>query len=283
MHRGFEAALVELVHGPALGAGGVAALAARHALEPDARAALEAELERWLLYRKLVHGTLKNALSLAIPRTMARLGARFDASFDRFLAERGPRTHYLRDVTNEFLDFVAPLWRAEPDVAPWSLDLARHEALEIVVASLGDPPAGHALGELDIERGLRFIEAARVVRYDYAVHRLPANEDDRSAPAHEPTALFVYRDGEHDVRYLELTPLAADLLERLLAGASLKAALLDSAARHAEDPARALPSVAELLADLGARGALLGPAGDALASRATKLDHDSMGREKGPP
>lgn len=283
MHAAFEDALVELMHGPPLEPDGIARLATRHGLEPDARAELEAELERWLTYRNLVRSTLRNALSLAIPRTMARLGARFDASFERFLAERGPRTHYLRDVTREFLDFVEPLWRDDAAVPPWSLDLARHEALEIVVASLADVPATHAPGELDVERGLRFIEAARVVRYEYAVHRLPAAEDDRSAPAQEPTALFAYRDRDHDVRYLELTPLAADLLERLLGGASLKSALLESSARHALEPERALFSVAELLADLGARGALLGPAGDPLASRATKLDHGSIGREKGPP
>ena len=282
MHPGLEDALVELVHGPALGPDGVAGLAARHALEPAVAAALEAELERWLVYRALVRNTLKNALSLAIPRTMARLGTLFDESFERFLAERGPRTHYLRDVTSELLEFVAPLWRADARVPPWSLDLARHEALEIVVASLADPPAAHVLGELDVERGLCFIEAARIVRYDYAVQRLPADEADRSAPACESTALFVYRDGEHDVRYLELTPLAAALLERLLTGESLKAALLEASARHAVEPARALPSVAELLADLAARGALLGPARDPLASRATKLDHGSIGREKGP-
>jgi uncharacterized protein len=278
-----EGALVELVHGPALGPGGLGALAERHGLDAEARAALEAELEHWLVYRTLVRNTLKNALALAVPRTMARLGPVFDESFDRFLAERGPRTHYLRDVTSELLDFVAPLWRADPRVPPWSLDLARHEALEIVVASLADPPAPHALGELAVERGLRFIEAARVVRYDYAVHRLSADESDRSAPARATTTLFVYRDGEHDVRYLELTPLAADLLDALLAGESLEAALLTACARNAEQPARALPSVAELLADLAARGALLGPAGDTLAMRATKLDHASIGREKGPP
>jgi len=283
MHAALERALVELVHGPPLGPAELAKLAERHALDAESRAGLAAELEQWLVYRTLVRNTLKNALALAIPRTLARLGALFDESFERFLAERGPRTHYLRDVTSELLDFVAPLWRADARVPPWSLDLARHEALEIVVASLADPPAAHELGALDVERGLRFVEAARVVRYDYAVHRLPDSTADRSTPAREPTALFVYRDGEHDVRYLELTPLAADLLEQLLAGVSLKTALVEAAARHAEEPARVLPSVAELLADLAARGALLGAAPDALASRATKLDDAAIGREKGPP
>jgi hypothetical protein len=281
MHGPLESALVELVHGPPLGPEGLAALAARHALEPATRAALEADLERWLVYRTLVRNTLRNAVSLAIPRTLARLGGLFDEAFDRFLAERGPRTHYLRDVTSELLDFVAPLWRADPRVPPWSLDLARHEALEIVVASLADPLEPHALGELDVERGLRFIEAARVVRYEYAVQRLSADEADRTAPAREPTALFVYRDAEHDVRYLELTPLAADLLEALLAGESLKAALLRACAREAVEPAQALSSVAELLAGLAARGALLGPAGDVLASERTLLDHASIA-PKGP-
>ena len=69
---------------------------------------------------------------------MARLGPLFDEWFDRFLAERGPRSHYLRDVTTELLDFLAPLAESDPRFPPWALDLARHEALDIVVGSLAE-------------------------------------------------------------------------------------------------------------------------------------------------
>lgn len=284
MQAGLESALAELVLGPPIEPQDLGALLSRHALEPEERAALEAAPERFLVYRKLVRNTLRNAVALAIPRTMARLGPLFDETFERFLAERGPRTHYLRDVTTELLDFAAPIWEADARVPAWAHDLARHEALEIVVASLGEAVVPRELGALDAERPLAFIEAARVVRYAFAVHRLPANEDDRSAPVREPTALFAYRDAEHDVRYLELTPLAADFVERLLAGESMKAALLGACAGSGTEPGAALPGTAALLSDLTARGALLGQAGaESLREPAKTSDHRAALREKGPP
>lgn len=284
MQAGLESALAELVLGPPVEREGLGALLSRHALDPEERAAIEAAPERFLVYRKLVRNTLRNAVGLAIPRTMARLGPLFDDYFERFLAERGPRTHYLRDVTTELLDFVAPLWAEDARVPAWAHELARHEALEIVVASLGEPVVPRELGPLDAERPLAFIEATRVVHYAFAVHRLPSSEDDRSAPLREPTALFVYRDAEHDVRYLELTPLAAAFVERLLAGESMKAALLGACTGFGTEPSVALPGTAALLSDLSARGALLGqPAAESLRGPAKTSDHRGTLREKGPP
>jgi len=261
-----ERALAELVLGPPLARSDLAALASRHALAADDRDALAAEFERWLVYRKLVQATLRDAVELAIPRTLARLGALFDEYFARFLRERGPQTHYLRDVTSELLDFCAPLWARDARVPPWALDLARHEAVQIVVSSEREPAVKAPLGELDLERGLRFVGAARVVRYAFAVHRMSADEGDRTPPEAAPTELFVYRDEEHDVRYLELSPLAAALLERLLAGESLKAALLAACAVTGSDPGAALDGTARLLADLSERGAVLGAAPEASPS-----------------
>jgi hypothetical protein len=259
MQPTLEAALVELVLGPGLEDDAVDAFLARHAFEAEDRAALRADFERLRVYRELVRGTLRDALKLALPRTMARLGAMFDAYFDRFLAERGPRTHYLRDVTSELLAFCAPLWPHDARVPAWALDLARHEALEIVVASEREPVVPHELGALELERGLEFVKAARVARYAFAVHRLPSDEGDRTPPEQAPTALFVYRDPEHDVRYLELSPLAALLLERLLGRATLRDAFLTACADAGTEPSTALEGTARLLADLAARGALLGP------------------------
>jgi hypothetical protein len=99
------------------------------------------------------------------------------------------------------------------------------------------------------------------MRYDFAVHRLVDSTDDRTEPAQEATAILVYRNPEHEVRYLELTPLAADILERLLGGESLGSAVT-LACRHAGVAldASVLEGTARLLADLGERGALLGAA-----------------------
>jgi len=251
--------MAEAVYGPArLDRAGVDAWLARHAIDGDDAVAMKTNVERLLVYRDLVRKTLVGALKLAIPRTIARLGARFEHELSLFLAERGPRTHYLRDVTRELMEFWAPRFRDGAVGPRYLLDLARHEALEISVASSPDAAPG-STDELSADARLLFSPSLVVARYDYAVHRLPADEDDRSEPLLVETALAVYRDAEHDVRYLELTPLAAKILELLLDGEALGRAV----ARACEASGVALePSVIDgtsrLLADLAERGALVG-------------------------
>jgi hypothetical protein len=263
----FERAISALVLGagvdPANG-NAVTAFLGSLELEPAERAALAKNLDGLLVYRKLVRARLREALELAAPRALARLGPLFDDYFDRFLAERGPRTHYLRDVTQEWLDFCEPLWAGDARVPGYLIDLARHEALAIIVASGADPAPAADAGTLDLARGLRFIEAARVVRYRHAVHELSEDTDDRTEPRAGATALFVYRSPEHDVRYLELTPLAAGILERLLAGATLGDAVTRAAgAAGVPLESSVLEGTARLLAELAERGALLGPTAQA--------------------
>jgi hypothetical protein len=230
-------------------------------LEEGDRRALSADFSKLWVYRQLVRGSLREALELAIPRSMARLGALFDEYFERFLAEAGPRSPYLRDVTTEFLSFTGPLWQADERVPPWTLDLARHEALRISVGAM--PSSATVPGtneELALDRGILFTEACTLVRYDFAVHRLSDDEADRSEPSREPTMLFVYRSPEHEVRYLELSALAFGILRRLLDGAPLERAIAGAASEGGVSLDQGvLEGTARLLADLAERGALLGP------------------------
>jgi len=221
--------------------------------------ALRSDAPRLGVYRGLVRTRLRAAVELALPRFRSRLGALFDEYFERYLGERGPRSHQLRDVTTELLDFMAPLVASDPRVPLWALELGRHEALDILVGSLAESPKPGVLPDLDPERGLAFTATARVVRTAFAVHRLSDDPRDRREPERIPTALFVYRSPEHDVRYLEVTPLAAEILEGLLAGRSLRMALgaATSALGLPLDDA-VLEGTARLLADLAERGAVTG-------------------------
>jgi hypothetical protein len=260
--QALERAMAELVLGRAIPANDPYAVEewlSRNRVSSDDADALRKSMKELSVYRTLVRERLCDAVTLAIPRTRARLGTLFDEYFERFLAEHGPRTHYLRDVTTEFLEFIAPLVESDSRVPPWALDLARHEALEIFVASLVDEPRTGTLPELDPDRGLSFSLTARIVRYGFAVHRLPDDPNDVSEPERAETALFVYRSEEHDVRYLELTRLAARILERLLAGETLRRAL--DLGTHDEGvllDATVLEGTARVLADLAERGAVLG-------------------------
>lgn len=263
MQEALESALFELVLGPLFDPDDPAstqAFFARHGVSPaDADALRAGGFKRLLVYRELVRGTLRDALELSIPRSIARLGPSFERYFERFVGERGARSHYLRDVTSEFLNFCRELWAGDAEVPPYVWDLARHEALHIEIAGAAREPSRRTAPSLDLDARLHFISAARLLRYEFAVHRLPESLDDRSVPERRRTDLFVYRSPEHDVRYLELTPLAAAMLEPLLAGETLRSAVLGAAALHgATVDAPLLESTARLLANLAERGALLG-------------------------
>lgn len=265
MQQAIESALGELVLGPGLeldDAAEVRAWLARHGVSPvDAQRIRERELARLVVYRELARNTLRGAMNVAIPRTLSRLGDVFEEYFDRFLDAGRPTTRYLRGVTGEFLDFCEPYWRTDPRVPAYLHELGRHEALHIEVAATEPPGAERELGELALEAPLLFSEAARIVHYAYAVHRLRDDVDDRSEPERVGVDLFVYRSPEHEVRYLELSPMAAAILRRLLAGDALGASLSAAAAELGVTlDASTMRGTATLLSDLAERGALLGAA-----------------------
>ncbi|HEX2880274.1 MAG TPA: hypothetical protein VHO25_12150 [Polyangiaceae bacterium] len=272
MQQALEQAIGELVLGAELALDDPRVLTAwlsRHGVsEADANALRAADVQRLLVYRRLVQHTLRNTVQLAMPRSIARLGPVFDEYFARFLAERGPRTHYLRDVTYELLDWSEPLLRVDPRVAPYLPDLMRHEALRIEMGALPAGRAGHKLEALELDRSVAFIEASRVVRYRFAVHELPDDDEDTSEPASEPTALFVYRSPEHQVRYLRLSPLASAILDKLHGErCSLRDAMTSASAELGFTlNEQVLEGAAQLLADLAERGALLGSAAPAVPS-----------------
>jgi hypothetical protein len=264
MQRALESAFAELLLGDHLDPNDPAALDAwllRHGVEPaDADAIRTQEITGLLVYRKLVQGTLRDAIELGMPRTVARLGPLFDQYFARFLAERGPQTHYLRDVTRELLDFCAELWPKDSRVPAYLLELGRLESLRIEIAAAPPRKIQEPFAPLELDAGLIFSEAQRLLGCSYRVHELSESLDDRTWPAHSPTELLVYRSPDHMVRYLELSPLAAAILSRLIAGESLKDSLIGAtraSARQLDDAT--LEGAATLLSDLSARGVVLGP------------------------
>jgi hypothetical protein len=260
MQPALEAVFAELLLGPAPSRADLAEACSRHAMSPADTLALTEGFERLLVYRDLVRGNLREAVELSIPRSIARLGSLFDEYFDRFLSERAPHTHYLRDVTTELLEFCLPLWRNDARVPTYLGELAMHESLHIEVSASPTLARGHVAAPLALDQGVELSAALRLVRYRHAVHELPEAETDRSEPAERGVALLAYRSPEHDVRYLELTPLAHGIVQRLLADDTLAQAVQGAAAEAASPLTEAvLSGAARLLADLAERGVVWGP------------------------
>jgi uncharacterized protein len=266
MQGALESALAELTLGPEIAADDAPAIAAwlgRNQVTGRDAQALARDFSRLQLYRALVRDKLRGALHATIPRTLARLGANFAPYFDKFLQAAPPLTRYLRDLTPCFLAFVGPHWKSDPSVPEYLSDLARHEALQVEVASLKARPKQHVPAELSLEAGVEFIDAVRQVSYDWAVQRLPEDEASTLLPERRLVSLLVYRSPEHDVRCLELGPFAAALLSGLLAQRLTLRAAMRNAADELGLPLEdeLLSGAARLLAELAERGALLGTSG----------------------
>jgi hypothetical protein len=214
---------------------------------------------RLLVYRRHVRRTLARAVRQQIPRTAARLGDALGTWVDRFVEDEAPRSRYFRDVAFEMVAWATPRWAEDPSVPAYLGDLARHELAELEVAWGPDADVDAAVTPIELARGVRFAPSVRLRRYDHAVHRLDASLDARDVPDRTPTALLVYRDADLEVHFLDLTPLAASILERLIAGEALGPAVVAAcaAAGVAVDPA-VTGSTAALLGDLMERGAILG-------------------------
>jgi hypothetical protein len=262
-----EARLHEMIADACLRAGSDAALTAdlrgfleAHGICEDDRAAILASPPRLLLYRRLVRNNLTGVTQKMLARTRARLevalpGA-FGASFDAFLDAVGPRTHHLRDVPGEFLSWVEAQWRARADMPRWIVDFARYELAQFQVAATDVATGEPQVTEIAQEKGLVFVEHARLVRYDFAVHELPRDAGDRTEPAERPTNLVLYRDEEDDVQELEVTSLGDAILRRLLGGEPIASAVRGATAELVA--AAEVLDVASFLADLAERGVILG-------------------------
>ena len=220
-------------------------------------------VERFFLYRQLVHGRFWGALEVSIPRTIARIGKDLvKRDIEDFIHQHATKSPYLRDIAPEFLTFVEHRWRDQGLVSADLIELARHELLTIDIAASLDDDVKSSIDEVDLESRFQFRQSTRLVHYSYAVHLLPDDEADRTTAAQGDFWVFGYRDDDYQVRFLELTRLAAAVVEKLMQGECLRDAATNGCKSiGAEVSDEALANIAILLDDFEQRGVLVGAIG----------------------
>lgn len=207
------------------------------------------------IYRTLVRRGLADMLRFELPRTAAHLGERWGRDVARFLDATLPRSRYMRDIAAELVAHVGPSWAADPEVPPFVPDLARWELLAFEVMNAPDDPPPGPPGAPALDRPVALSASMRLFHSEYAVHLLPDDEPSAEPPAAQEVALCVYRDRDFEMRTLSLTPSAAEILERLAAGATLGDAVSGAAAARAVAlDAAFLQGAARLLEGLAERG-----------------------------
>ncbi len=210
--------------------------------------------DRWETYRRMVRTRLVEVIHIALARTLAAVGKEtLSSHIATWLAERGPRTRYFREVPIEFAAFVLPA--LERHELPWVADLARYE---IACWSAKHGPADHPpVTAFSFDRPPVVNPVLTVLRLSYPVHEAPTPV---AGYMPQDTPLCVYRDPSHAAVTWTLNPVAADLVEAWAPGLqpvaeSVKAV---AAARGTIIDAHFIEKLSEMIADFIDRGVLLG-------------------------
>lgn len=211
------------------------------------------------VYAQLLFNNMESTLAGCFPVSKKVLGIRRWSVLVRdFLAGHRCATPLFRQIPEEFLQ-----WLQEADhldFPPFLPQLAHYEWVELALAVSDVPwPTGwDADGDL-LEGKPALVPALMLLRYDWPVQRISPRMKS-AQPLSEPVWLLVFRDAGDEVRFVELNPVSARLIELLRTGSYTGSAALRQIAQelHHPDPQQVVAFGAEVLASLKQCGALLG-------------------------
>lgn len=234
--------------------------------EEDRNALQSLPPSRFFLYRTLVRQGLLDAARTQMPEAAAVRGEAFSDDLHKFVERGLPPSAFLRDVPRMFIDFIAPAWQRDAEVPAFLCDLARYELVGFEVAAKPDATSS-AYQDLEVEQPVALLPAVSIERYQHSVQEVKSPV----VPLQRPTQLLCYRDSDDELRWLSLSEVAANLVERLLGGQALGSAIqqafVDAGAALSTE---GLSETSAFLADLAKRGVLLG--------RALTVEPDRMKR-----
>lgn len=209
------------------------------------------------VYRELVFNNLCGFVDACFPVCRSLLGdTRWRRLCRSFLRDWPLHTPWFREVPREFVRYLNEIGMAQP-LPRWLAELAHYEWAELAVDVMAPhTPAFDAAGDL-VETPVVVNPALMNLAYAWPVHRIgPAYRPRRPQATH----LVVYRDTDERVRFSEVTPLTARLID-LLASESLSGRQaiqrLAGELNH-PNPGQLLGFGAELLADLRQQAIILG-------------------------
>lgn len=175
------------------------------------------EERRLAIYRDLFYSSLQGLLAGNFPVIRKLLGdPRWHALVRDFYREHRCATPLFPELPREMIQYLQVRAEAGRGDAPWLLELAHYEwvelALDLSEADPADVPHD-AAGDL-LEGVPALSPLAWPLAYAWPVHRLsPAFQPQQ--PPEAATFLLVQRDAGYKVRFNELSPLSFRLLQRL--------------------------------------------------------------------
>lgn len=235
-----------------------------HIRDPEKNLAPDGvEDRRMKIYRDLFYNNVEDCLAGAFP-VLRRLSP--DDVWHRrirdFYSRHQCHEPQFHKVAEEFLSFLNQARGENPDDPPFLHDLCHYEwvELELSVSALQlSPELADPNGDLLIGRPL-VSPLAWALAYEWPVHKI-SPDFQPTEPGPQPTYLIVNRNRHDEVKFMEINPVAARLMELLEAdhnasGRSLLAQIAGEL-QHPE-PESVIQGGAEILNNLRARDIILG-------------------------
>lgn len=193
---------------------------AAHVRDPQhAPAPADIEARRMAVYTELFFNNIESLLAANFPviRSLYETTTWRELVRD-FYREHRSRTPLFTEIAREFIQHLQRRAEAGRSDPPYLPELAHHEWSELALAldehdidAIAHDPRGDVLEGVPLVSPL-----ARVHAYRFPVHRIgPDFRPD--APAAQPVLILLVRDRADRVRFLDIDPLTALLLERLQA------------------------------------------------------------------
>lgn len=181
--------------------------------------------ERMAVYETLFFNNIEGFISGAFP-VLRRLfeATRWQRLVYSFIATHPARTPYFLQISQEFLAWLQQGYVAEAGDPPFMLELTHYEWVELAldVSDAQVPAQGWS-------------PLAWPLAYQWPVQRIGVDYQPLTPPA-DPTCLLVWRDAQDKVRFMQLSPFAYQLAERLQAGTEAAPALHELAQQNDLNP-----------------------------------------------
>jgi len=231
----------------------------RHIRDPQNASPPEGVSERGMaVYTEIVFNNIESSVAACFPVLKKVLGEDIWLRLVReFFIHQPCVTPIFREIPEAFLEYINRV----SGLPPYVQNLAHYEWVELYLAYADETIDWSQIDtEADLlDLPLAFVPAMALLSYDYPVHKI-SSENIPESPLETPVNLLVFRNADDDVKFVELNPMTAALIEDLQDGQlSAREALIGIASVMAFDDVDAIVDFGfELLRDLKSQGAILG-------------------------
>lgn len=221
------------------------------------------EERRMKIYRELFYNNVEGFIANTYPVLRRILpDDRWHAMMRDYFAQHISHTPLFPEMPREFLKYLEHERIPQPDDPPFLLELAHYEWVELALSLLDEKiDATEIDAQGDLLDGIPVISPlAWALSYRFPVHKIGPDFQPSEAGGMQ-THLIVYRDADFDVRFIEINPVTARLLQ-LFSGedaVSGRATLQQVAAElNHPQPGIVIQGGMEILNDLRRRQVILG-------------------------